>query len=121
MHLDIVRTRREARPGRALAYVIAATLHVSAQERRDLETHGLADHPIETETEQEHELPAQELLAGREFVFDTAREALDFEESLVAACSDFADLLTDSIEFGGSERYELPLDVEDEDDEDDDR
>src|SRR5438128_11900689 len=117
MRLDVTRTRREARPGRALAYAISATLHVTAQERRDLETHGLADYAIETETEEEHELPAQELLAGREFVFDTAREALDFEESLVAACSDFADLLVDSIEFGGSEQYELPIE-DDEDDED---
>src|SRR5437762_85000 len=109
MRLDVIRTRREAQRGRALAYAVAATLHVTAQERRDLETHGLADHAIETETEEEHELSAQELLAGREFVFDTAREALDFEESLVVACSDFADLLIDSIEFGGSEQYDLPL------------
>jgi hypothetical protein len=118
MRLDVTRTRREAQRGRALAYVVAATLHVTAEERRDLETHGLADHAIEMETEQEHELPAQELLAGREFVFDTAREALDFEESLVAACSDFAELLLDSIEFGGSEQYELPIGEEDEEDED---
>jgi hypothetical protein len=118
MRLDVTRTRREARHGRALAYVIAATLHVSAQERRDIETHGLADYAIETETEEEHELPAQELLAGREFVFDTAREALDFEESLVAACSDFAELLIDSIDFGGSEQYELPLDDDENGEED---
>ena len=118
MRLDVTRTRRAARPGRALAYVVAATLHVTAQERRDLEAHGLADYSIETETEQEHELPAQELLAGREFVFDTAREALEFEESLVAACSDFAELLLDSIEFGGSERYELPIGEEEDEDDD---
>jgi hypothetical protein len=120
MRLDVTRTRRETHPGRALAYVTAASLHVTAEERRDLEIHGLADHAIETETEQEHELPARELLAGREFAFETAREALDFEESLVAACSDFADLLMDPIEFVGSERYELPLDDDEEDDEEDD-
>ena len=119
MRLDVNRTR-DAQPGRAPTYVVAATLHATAQERREIEECGLADYPIETETEQEHELPARDLLAGREFAFETAREALDFEESLVAASSDFADLLIDSLEFGGTDQYELPLEEEDEEDEEDD-
>jgi hypothetical protein len=123
MRLDIARQKRLGRSGEAPSYVIAAKLQASGSERNEMAAHGLADYEMDLDEEDEDAevIPVRDLLAGREFVFGNAREASDFEELLLAACSEFAQLLIDSEEFGGQDEYELPLeDLDDDEDEDED-
>ena len=118
MRLDISRQRRATRIGQPPSYVIRATLEVSEQEGRDIAALGLGDHPIEA-GEEEEGATVETLVGGQEFAFEDARAALEFEDELVAACSDFAELLIDSLEFGGRDQYELPLEDDDEEEEED--
>ena len=121
MQLDVARQKRPGRSGEGPSFVIAAKLQASGTETRDIAANGLAEYEIDLDEEDEDApvIPVRDLLAGREFSFGNAREASDFEELLLAACSEFAQLLIDSQEFGGRDEYELPLeDLDDEDDED---
>src|SRR5262245_46630545 len=119
MRLEVSRQKRVARPGDAPSYVIAARLNVSGSERRDIESHGLVEYELDLdENDEEGEVvPVSQLVDGREFSFQTAHEASDFEERLVASASEFAQLLIDSLVFGGRDTYELPLEDLDEDEE----
>jgi hypothetical protein len=122
MRLDITRERRPGRSGDGPSYVVAAQLQLAGRERTELNSLGLAGYELDLDEEDEDAevIPVAQLIAGREFAFVNAREAGDFEELLLAACSEFAQLLNDSRDFGGRDQYELPLaDVDDEDDEDD--
>ena len=116
MRLDISRQRRATGTGRPPSYVIRATLDVSEQEGQDIAALSLGEHALEAGDDDGTTVDA--LLGGQEFAFESARAALDFEDELVGACSDFAELLIDSLEFGGRDEYELPL--EDDEDEDED-
>ena len=122
MRLDITRERQPGRADEAPSYVVAAQLQLSPQERKELNSLGLADHELDLDEEDQDAdvIPVRELIAGRDFAFGNAREAANFEELLLAACSEFAQLLIDSRDFGGRDQYELPLaDLDDEDEEDD--
>jgi hypothetical protein len=121
MRLDIARQRRPARAGEGPTYVVTAKLELSGGERNDLNSLGLADYEIDLDEEDEDAevIPVQELIAGRELEFGNAHEAAEYEELLLAACSEFAQLLIDSRDFGGRDQYELPLEELDEDEDED--
>ena len=117
MRLEVSRQKRMGRSGETAAYVVAAALRVSNQERNDINSHGLTEYELDLDAEDDDAevVPLPDLLAGREFTFGNVQEAATFEEQLLAAASEFAQLLIDSLEFGGSDEYELPLEDIDED------
>lgn len=117
MRLDIARHKRVERSGEAPTYVIEARLHVSSQEQSEITADDLDDFEIEIDDDEMDEIPISALIEGQEFAFDSVRDAMDFESALLDACSDFAQLLIDGREFGGRDQFELP--IEDEDEEDD--
>lgn len=123
VRLEVSRQKRNTRPNDAPTYVVSATLRVSSNERNDIDQHGLAQYELDLDEDDDEAevVPLVDLLNGRDFSFENARDAGMFEELLLAAASEFAQLVIDSVEFGGSDQYELPLeeDIDDEDDDED--